>query len=225
MSTTFKQLHLNLSMLAKQGHSLLSCENITPLQVTAYKELVDGVLSESDLRLEDIDQMTAAKAVGQSYSSEAVEEEEEEEDLAETELSVDEIVDAEIVEEEDPAIEIEETPELDELEQDLPIESDADTDVLDADNTAVEPAEELAETVDKVDHIVQRVETFIAVTEDSGLSTDDIQAMAASNESFESVRHIHKLASKVSMSGSSDLITAFSRLTQISLRNIGKSIV
>jgi hypothetical protein len=232
MSPTFEQFRQNLSMLAKQGRSLLSCEDISPLQVEAYKELVDGVLEDSEMRLEDIDQLAAAKAieagkvVETTYSSEAVGDpdelpEDEEEDLAETELTVDEIVDIEELDEEsdkDPLV-----PELDDSGNSAELDAALDADVQDADNTAIEPTQELEETVEKVEHVVQRVETFIAVTEDSGLKTDDIQAMAASNEAFSDIGAVRRFTGPVSRSGSTPLVQAFSALTAITLRNIGKS--
>lgn len=227
MNITFEQFRKNLVALAMQGRSLLSCESISPAQVEAYKELVDGVLEDSDMRMEDIDQLTAARAIdadeiaASTYSSEDADplEEEEEEDLAETDLTVDEIVDIELTDEEEEGDSL-----VPPAEVDVP-EPAADTEVQDADNTAIEPAQELEETVEKVEHVVQRVETFIAVTEDSGLSTNDIQEMAASNESFRAIAPLHRLSKTVAKSGSSDLVQAFSTLNAITLRNIGKSIM
>lgn len=276
---SLKQFHANLVHLAIQGRVLLSCEDIGPDQVDAYKQLIDGVLEDSDMRLEDIDQLSAAKVMqnqqvaAATYSSEAepVDEEEEEDDeldVVETDATVDEIVDAELAEE-DPVVEEVDSedgtidvlpPELD-ADADGVIDVDVDVDAVaddlvetaeepvveeepvlpeeekslevnDADDTAAlideepekEPIQELEATVDKVDHIVQRVETYIAVTEDSGLTTDDVQAMAASNESFASIRDLGRLSKTVKHTANAETIAAYHRLTCLSLRNIGKAI-
>lgn len=257
---SLKQFHANLVHLAIQGRVLLSCEGIGPDQVDAYKQLIDGVLEDSDMRLEDIDQLAASKVLqnqqveAATYSSEAevVDNDDEDElDVVETDATVDEIVDAELAEEE-PVVE--EVDSEDGTIDVLPPELDADADgvidvdavaddlvetaeeesleVNDADDTAAlideepekEPIQELEATVDKVDHIVQRVETYIAVTEDSGLTTDDVQAMAASNESFASIRDLSRLSNTVKRTASAETIAAFHRLTCLSLRNIGKAI-
>lgn len=275
---SLKQFHANLVHLAIQGRVLLSCEDIGPDQVDAYKQLIDGVLEDSDMRLEDIDQLSAAKVMqnqqvaAATYSSEAepVDEEEEDDelDVVETDATVDEIVDAELAEE-DPVVEEVDSedgtidvlpPELD-ADADGVIDVDVDVDAVaddlvetaeepvveeepvlpeeekslevnDADDTAAlideepekEPIQELEATVDKVDHIVQRVETYIAVTEDSGLTTDDVQAMAASNESFASIRDLGRLSKTVKHTANAETIAAYHRLTCLSLRNIGKAI-
>lgn len=276
---SLKQFHANLVCLAIQGRALLSCEDIGPDQVDAYKQLIDGVLEESDMRLEDIDQLAAAKALqnqqvaATTYSLEAETTEEDDElDVVETDATVDEIVEAELAEEEPVVEEVDSEdgtidvlpPELDadadgDIDVDVDVDAAADDlveaaedpvleeepvvaeelppeeeslDVNEADETAAltgeepekEPIQELEATVDKVDHIVQRVETYIAVTEDSGLTTDDVQAMAASNESFAAIRDLGRLSKTVKRTANAEIISAYHRLTCLSLRNIGKAI-
>ena len=134
----------------------------------------------------------------------------------------------------DDLVEAAEDPVLEEepvVAEELPPEEES-LDVNEADETAAltgeepekEPIQELEATVDKVDHIVQRVETYIAVTEDSGLTTDDVQAMAASNESFAAIRDLGRLSKTVKRTANAEIISAYHRLTCLSLRNIGKAI-
>jgi hypothetical protein len=265
-----KQLRTSLEQVAIQGRALLSCENINEEDVAAYKDIVNGVLAEGDMRLEDVDALAAARAIerqeleAQTTSLEAVEEEEEETPPAEDEKVEEKppVTDAE--EETPPAEESEveiEVPELndsvatadeveagdaaaqkqaetdstdlqgndvgpEDLEADTVVE-DVDTEVTpDVQTTPVSktPAEDLEETVDKVDHVVERVSTFISVTEDSGLNTDDVQAMAQTNDSFESISVLNRFSKAVSESGSSAAILAFNKLAKITIRNIGKLI-
>lgn len=217
-----KALATGLRAAVKQGRALLSCESVTEEQVNAYKELVDGVLEGAEMSLDDAAQAMASKAEEAAQGD------------APTPAATD--VDAQpgadgmnASQESDKSDEEEEEDKDDEKDEDDDSSEDSDkSDDPDDENEELdekEPREELEEVVDVADKIVEKVDSFIAHTEDSGLTIDGIQEMTDAVQTMESLKPIVDL--QAIAFGSPVLRTrqAVRRLTALTLRNAGKALI
>lgn len=217
-----KALATGLRAAVKQGRALLSCESVTEEQVNAYKELVDGVLEGAEMSLDDAAQAMVSKAEEAAQGD------------APTPAATD--VDAQpgadgmnASQESDKSDEEEEEDKDDEKDEDDDSSEDSDkSDDLDDESEELdekEPREELEEVVDVADKIVEKVDSFIAHTEDSGLTIDGIQEMTDAVQTMESLKPIVDL--QAIAFGSPVLRTrqAVRRLTALTLRNAGKALI
>lgn len=225
-----KSLKTSLESLRIQGRALLSCEDLTTEQVDAYKELVDTVLEGADMRLEDTTAITAAKAeeaarvqavsmVPEAVISTESKKDDEEENEEEEEENDDDTNDA------DPDSETDSEQDLSEVESEQAEAGLADTELNDAETDGEEeltPRDVLEDTVDKVEHVVEKVEVFISATEGSGLTTDDVQAMADVRDNFESIAVLQAPSTMVNKQRSQRLMKAYTRLAKVTMRNLSK---
>lgn len=187
----FKKMHASLEALQIQGRALLSCEDIAEEQVQSYKDLVDTVLEGSEMSLDDLSAAAATKA--QELAGDTPTPPEQAVVATESEKSDDDD-DIKLPDDETaPAADVEEEP---------------------------TPREELEEAVEQVDHVVEKVSTFISHTEDSGLTTDDVQAMATVQETFESFANLQVAIKVATKSRSSRTISALTVLHNVMLRNL-----
>lgn len=219
-----KALATGLRAAVKQGRALLSCESVTEEQVNAYKELVDGVLEGAEMSLDDAAQAMASKAEEAAQGDAPT--------PAATDVDAQPGADGMNASQESDDSDNEEEEEEDkddEKDEDDDSSEDSDkSDDLDDESEELdekEPREELEEVVDQTDKIVEKVDSFIAHTEDSGLTIDGIQEMTDAVQTMESLKPIVDL--QAIAFGSPVLRTrqAVRRLTALTLRNAGKALI
>jgi cobalamin biosynthesis protein CobT len=216
-----KKLQASLEALAVQGRALLSCEDVTAEQVSSYKDLVDTVLEGAEMNLDDVSAAASKQDVEESTPAENIQPEADgmvvsSEDKKDSSDESDESEESDD-EEEESSIDDVETP--DDAEHEEAFDELADS----VDESEEEtPREDLEETVEKVDHIAQKVETFITHTEDSGLTTDDVQEMAGLQETFEAFSNLNANTAFSNGTKSRRHITALTRLCKVTTRNLSK---
>ncbi len=218
-----KTLAASLRAAAIQGRALLSCESVTEEQVNAYKELVDGVLEGAEMSLDDAAQAMATKSeeAGQGDAPTPAATDVDAQPGADGMNASQESDDSDNEEEKDDKDD--ENDEDDDSSEDSDKSDDLDDESEELDEK--EPREELEEVVDQTDKIVEKVDSFIAHTEDSGLTIDGIQEMTDAVQTMESLKPIVDL--QAIASGSPVLRTrqAVRRLTALTLRNAGKALI